>query len=546
MWLRGRRSMLKMEGRKLYKYLSAKYLICEFLIAFLLAFGISGGKLLVYPVYMQVTVKNALSFLLIWILCFPVALGIYILCDFLKGNINKKGTHEITKNQLKLRWCIYFLITFGISFMYHVAFNPAIMFGDSYLQVGMANGTIPIDAWQPLFDTLCIKLILTCCNSLQAIVIVQILYWSIVISSIFFYLAKRTGRWVALGVLLVFFSFSPSQGLQVATILKDVPFATTLIWMTLIIMRLLDNKTQKTHIFVEAGICIPLISLIRLNGIVIALAFLGVLFLLTRMDRRIVISFGITLLIFGGYQLSSRRVEYIPVPEGAEYLALINDMQVTKTVGFEVSDEVEEYLANIQDQADYEKFYEINPAVGNSVYNYEYAAEYTLSRFVKIYLGTFIRHPIVMIRNILVRTLVLWDFTENMAPSTCAGITYYAENHYQWENFPDYGERNENGLTILLQKLTDLSLKQPAAAFFWRVPFFTILLVIEISILLLNGERKRLFLFVPVISCIFTLLLTVFCQDYRYFWPVGLSSIVLLFPVLQTDRNGEMKKHTLK
>lgn len=416
--------------------------------------------------------------------------------------------------------------------LYLFAFNPAIMFGDSFLQVAMATGVRQVDAWQCLFNILCIRLILSVFHSLQAVVIVQALYWSIVLTALFYHLAKRSGRWIVMGIALLLVSLAPNQGLQVATILKDVPFVTTMLWMLLVLMRLLEckGKTSKELCF-EAGICTVLVCLVRLNGIVVALLFLGTFAVLAKNKKRLLWTVVGVLLLVLPYKGLISQIDYIPVPPGSKYIALIYDIQSVKSGGYSVPAEAEEYLEKVQDQQQVELYYEMDPTVGNVDIDFQFAEDYTLTRFIKIYLKTFFEHPIVFVRNILVRMNLFWDFTEDIVTARSIGVTYYEENPYDWSNFPGYGPRHENILTKVFSKVTDLSLSWPLAAAFWRVaPYVVLLIVLAISVAL-SGEKIQLILFLPLAGLLVGLLLTCFCSEYRYFWPFMLYCVILyLYP----------------
>lgn len=509
------------------KFFSKKYLIWEGVIAAILAFGLFGASILVFPFEMPLSTAKVFQFFLICVACWPISVFLFWFVDFVQQRI-KKECSVVSKKKMFLYWGVYFGIAFGVPVLYLIAFNPAIMFGDSYLQVGMATGTIEMDAWQPLFDTLVIRLILAVCNCLQAVVIVQVLYWALVVASLFYFIAKGSGRWFMTGVVLFLFSIAPNQGLQVVTILKDVPFATTMLWMLLILMRLFKYRTASRVLCLEAGLCVALICLIRLNGIVVALTFLLAFIFLLPCKKRLFWGIISALAVFIPYQIAVLYMEYIPVPAGSKYIALVYDIQNVKSSGYSVPLEADAYLHGVQDQEYMELYYSADPTVGNTAIDYEFAENYTLPRFIKIYLETFFEHPIVFVRNILVRMNLFWDFTENIVQARSIGITYYEENAYQWEKFPDYGPRKENVLTGAFQWLTTVTLSWPLATIFWRTAPYVVLLFLLASFIMLRGNKKQLLLFSPLIGLFVALLLTCFCSEYRYFWPFLHYGIVFL------------------
>lgn len=525
-----------------YKYFTKKYLIGEILVAVLLSFGTVGAKQLVFPVNIPVTFQAVAIVLATCVLCFPVSVALFWLVEKVRWYFSTGKDRQLTKRQLALRWFLYFAIAFGAPMVYLLAFNPANMFTDSYIQVAMAIGEMKMDAWQCLFDILLIKLILSVCNTLQAVVIAEALFWATVLASVFYYVAKHSQRWVVTGIALFLLSFAPTQGLQVTTILKDVPFATTMLWMLLILMRLLERKGKTPkELYFEAGICTALICLVRLNGIVVAILFLGTFVILSKNRKWLLWTTVGVLLLVVPYQFASSQVDYRPVPPGSKYIALIYDMQTVKSSGYSVPQETEEYLSSVQDQEYMADYYEYDPTMGNSAnMDYQFAEDYTLPRFIKIYFKTFFEHPIVFIRNILVRMNLFWDFTENIVPARSIGVRYYVEVptygphpalSYDWSNFPSYGPRYENILTKVFSKVTDLSLSWPLVAVFWRVaPYVVLLIVLAISVAL-SGEKRQLILFLPLAGLLVGLLLTCFCSEYRYFWPFMLYCVILyLYP----------------
>ena len=506
-------------------------------LSILLSFMLFGGEILIYPVNKEISTLDVFIFTAVTVfICFPLIYGMVNV--ILKVGKNSIERCILSKKQLQFRWGLFFAIIFGINLVYWIAFNPAIMYADSYIQIAMGKGIRPYDAWQTMFTTIYYKILLDIFDSLTFVVLVQAFWWSILFASIFWWFANEFCHWRLMMVIAVIFSILPNQGLSVITVMKDALYVAALSWITFIIIRLYfypKRYFNSIRICVEIVVCVILLYLTRLNGVVAALGALISVMLLYKNKRRLIIMILSAICVISIFSWGINHISYIPVPAGSEYMALLNDIQVVYTNDFSVSEETEDFLENVQDQGTFKSFYEEDVTYANNIYNFNYVHNYGLVNCVKMYLDTFLRHPVIITRNILVRMLVAWDFQEIYAPVTVAGITEYEgdveviKSVFGWNTFPDYGGRKGNFMTVVLQKLTDLSMKYPAKAVIWRTPLGLFAIALGTGILALIKEKRGVIAFIPIFSHLFSLVLCTVWSNYRYFWPISIAGLMLIF-----------------
>ena len=171
-----------------------------------------------------------------------------------------------------------------------------------------------------------------------------------------------------------------------------------------------------------------------------------------------------------------------------------------------------------------------------NTYDLDYMANYPVGKFVGQYLDTFFRNPKKLADAVLIRTLVGWDVLGKTGNATIIGITDYASaqavqyglSFYQAESLRDAGERHENVLTNILQRVSDWSVEAPQVNLIWRSGAFAMLLACEIMDTLRRRRFRLLPAFLPVLFHILGLLLCAGWSNYRYFWPITVLALALI------------------
>lgn len=184
-----------------------------------------------------------------------------------------------------LKYAIPMIFTFSLMLM---IYYPGIMSGDSLVQWTQAHNFQLTDQ-HPAFHTLLIWLITNVWDSPAAIVISQILFFSLVVSWGIGNLQKKGMPPVIGWLISILFAVSPVNWLTVITIWKDIPYSVSLLWLTIILFEVYSTNgkwLEKIRNSVLLSICVLLISLFRHNGLPVAILISVLLVLMFRKQRK--------------------------------------------------------------------------------------------------------------------------------------------------------------------------------------------------------------------------------------------------------------------
>ena len=173
--------------------------------------------------------------------------------------------------------------------------------------------------------------------------------------------------------------------------------------------------------------------------------------------------------------------------------------------------------------------YYYNPTYSQAAYD----VDVNPSDFIRNYIDTFIKNPIIMTRAILDREDALWDiFLGKDSKLNC--VNYYGtmDVNENWaENYP---KRKYVSLYTKMGADTDYTANtQWIAAIEWRSGLFTLLgLVAILFVILKKGFGRYLVILSPILGHLMSLLLSTGWSDFRYFWPMNLMNMALIFIVI--------------
>jgi hypothetical protein len=312
------------------------------------------------------------------------------------------------------------------------------------------------------------------------------------------------------------------------TLWKDIPFMISILWLTFLLVKLvIDNKKISAAYCIELLLALVCTAFFRQNGIlpaIVTIIFL-IIYAVKKRSRALfapVLLFMIAFLLINGPVYDYYKVIDRP---GLKYFALANDIVGIYYDSIEPSDEVvdlvNEITNNNPDSYDYNPYY--------TAYNETALGDYSVGRFLSVYIKAFIDHPKTVMIEFLRRNSVLWSIVRP-SREVAGCVNYLRDYHPKTLSEYSYGYRNANRFTEWLSSYsTSLTEDQVIFLFAWRTGIYTLILFVLLVLLIIKKKIVYLLPFAPILANLFALCISCGWTDYRYFWPTAVLTL-LLFP----------------
>lgn len=165
--------------------------------------------------------------------------------------------------------------------------------------------------------------------------------------------------------------------------------------------------------------------------------------------------------------------------------------------------------------------------------NQSYALAVDAKEFIINYVDTFIKNPILMTRAIIDREDAVWDIYKGADSALgCVNLTVTMDGQRGWNDY--YTPRHYVSLYTAASAASAFTASsQWISAIEWRCGLFTLIAVVSILFMfVITKKRKYILLLAPSVGHIMSLLLSTGWSDFRYFWPLNLLNLALVFIVL--------------
>ena len=155
--------------------------------------------------------------------------------------------------------------------------------------------------------------------------------------------------------------------------------------------------------------------------------------------------------------------------------------------------------------------------------------------FIRRYIDTFLKNPVLMARAVIDREDVLWDILEGEdAVVGCVNYTGTEDEdaRYSWNEY--YPARHYVSLYTEMAAATGYTaVSQWIAAIEWRGGLFMMFgLTALLFLMFRRGPGRYLLPLAPMAGQIMSLLLSTGWTDFRYFWPLNLLNMAWIMVVL--------------
>ena len=504
------------------------------------AFALVGQRIWIYPLNSKLTTAGLTVYVIALIWFIP------IVDSFLYyANVIRRKVFSDVGRISTWKFVVWIDIILIVPAAYNLfANNPGISSPDTYnSMIANAWNLHGMYDWHPFFYCLVLRIILEVWNSTYMVILVQYFFYAYVVTEILLYFRKKGIRNSILIGTAVFTGLNAGNYIQINTIWKDIPYTLSLLWIFIIISKLvIDNEFYKTkwYIYLELIVAIVGIDLYRKNGIVTFVVVIACMILVMKKNVKVIVSILLSVGIIAvvkGPLYNHFEVES-PGRRGM-YIGLGMDILGAYYSGGEVSEDTLKMITNMTDYNNAEYSY-------ISTWSYQsYDVDVEPVDFIKHYIGTFIRNPIVMLRAIIDREDALWDIYKGEGATIgCVNYTGTEDDdmRYNWNDF--YPKREYVSLYTEANAASSYTASsQWISAIEWRCGVFTLLGVLVLINLLLCGSYKQIVVIIsPMIGHILSLLLSTGWADFRYFWPMNLLNMVFLLLMFVLLASGDSKK----
>ncbi len=432
---------------------------------------------------------------------------------------NRKAIGIVDQDRHKVFgiWILFFIIPLAVWIIYLAAFFPGLMSADSLVQWEQATGLSSLNNWHPVFHTLFNKLIISIYKSPVSIALAQLLYMSAVIASFLLYLYQKGVplRWLLL--FLSIFALLPNNGVLLVTLWKDIPFTTSLLWLTLVIAKTVtDSRYSLNWIAIpEIAVSLIAVALFRHNGILVYMMVVAFLLFYTYKKKQRFPVFGIFLSVVGivlFFLLVLDRPGTIPNSPAVKLVTPIHGVAAVIKQGKPLPAYIQDKMEQILPKEEWEREYSSYSAMGY-LFHTEGKFLNNLSKLptgdaLNMYAGSLFRYPGTVIKDRLQGSDVLWNVSR---PVDAYNYHYPIKND---ENVFGFQIR-PSGLSDFLQSLLKWS-EGIGEPLLWRAGLYNILIMLLIFLVVNLGGQKYLLIFLPWLGCIISLFIALADQDYRY------------------------------
>ena len=484
--------------------------------------------------------------------------------------LGKTGQFNLLKNtgntggrDYWLKWLLLFSVMFALFMIWQRAFNPAAtIMPDSFEHLNGWRFDRYFSHRAPLYSFF-LTLILNFAPTMpevQWIVFAKISAFSALLAAILMYFHNKGIRFKYIILFSVILPLLPSFGLHPLAILPDLANGLSILWLTYVLVRILDEviinstagKNQRISFYIQLCISMVLVFFMRQNSFPVFLVMSPALALLfiTKKQWKFLASVAISVLLvimirFPGYSaLNVRFIEPTFLQAvNPHFFAGIHDIQAAYYAGGNLSGRTLSLLRQHVENLDDPEIVFVPDYVQFGTYGFD-LRELTTGSFILMYLDTFVRNPGKMAASMMYRNRAYWVIDPKGHINSVNFTAISSMGAWGEFNAASIGiVRQRNFLTVFMNEYMQFMNKSIPATFIWRFGFWSALMVISVMTLLLQKKYFWLLAYLPVFVYFITLLLTAVATDFRYGLPVLFVGmflpplIILLTPSEEPDVN---------
>ncbi len=502
------------------------------------AFALVGQRIFIYPLTLKVTCAGLFVFIVTAAWFVPVVWSFLYWMDYFGRFFLKKETNE----RKSFRFIMILVILLLLPALYNLAANnPGISSNDTLAcMVYNAHNLKGMLDWHPAFYCMILHVILRIWDSTYAVILVQYFFWLYVMLEFLLYL-KRKGLKSEIVIAIAFLTgINAANFMHLNTIWKDIPYALSILWVLVIFLKLTtdyERYRRKFYIYAEFVAALTGIFFYKKNGpaaVVVIVVFMAVV-LRKSIKMWCALFVAMFLIFFIKYPVYS----YFEVRDMGRYGMYIGLSQ----------DILGAYYSNGQVSEETLKMINVMTEYNNAEYKYypTYARQsYDLNvepaEFIMNYIDTFVKNPILMLRALIDRQDAVWDIFSGQG-SQLLCVDYHSVNqHEDWKKY--YPDRTYVSLYERMSAFTAYTAEsQWISALEWRCGLLMLLgLWAVVFVILTKSVRECLLIVAPILGHILSLMLSTGWSDFRYFWPLNLMNMCLVFGTIIIANNPSYRE----
>lgn len=439
---------------------------------------------------------------------------------------------------------IFFIVISVLLFAYLYIFSPYIMTKDGAMQLQEIT-TLEFTDWHPFFSTYFYSLLYHFFLSLDSIIIIRILAYSLLVSSILSYCYKK-GINKFLLIILAILSVFPVNGLYIVTFWKDIDFTIALIALVYLLYLLIFDKNYfditLLHYF-SLFISMICVGFFRHNGFIVFIILLLFLVVYSMKKKHKLLIVNCILLIICTVIIKIPLYNYLkiePAPKNFQYATMLHGLQKEYVLD-KVTDETKSWMETILSNKQWIDSY--NASNIDSLLHYSGKdvrdMEINKSKLFKYYFMQLKITPLELIKDRLDGTNILWNvFSNDKVDDYKYHIIYDDLNEEHYTQFAiDFSTKKITN--IFKELILFISSNRFLDMIFFRGGLSFSILSIFITYNIINKDKRWVLVLLPVLANIVTLFLVMHHQSFRYVWNVNLSAnlIILLWITNKISNN---------
>ncbi|MDY4607671.1 MAG: DUF6020 family protein [Eubacterium sp.] len=487
----------------------------------------------IVTIYFSIVVYLSVWSTLKYLFLFPLII-LFIFCLFKKFT---KSANEFVipisekdndKSQL-LFFITVFCVIFAGQILYWLAYYPGGFNLDALGQWDQVHSNMQLNDWHPVFTTACYWLITRVYDNFAFCIFVQLLLFSFSVA----FLLLRIYRLKVSPMLLIFIALyiaiNPAVGMNNVCLFKDVPFTIALVWMSIIIINLIESKgiwlKSLLHLYYII-IDLLIVTLTRHNGIFCVVPLIICIAVLYRRKIKrvvsIIIVYSIMLSLIQGpvyaffsvEKHSNVTGEAVGIPMAIMANSYLNDYDNTPQ-------NVKSFVTSVADKKEWKENYVLGEW-DSCKWNFggtDLFKDEPLSKFVKMTISTTVASPETTYQSLRENTRVVWQI---FGYSNWDTWVYIEDN--------DYGIiANHNPVcSHIADCILRFSLTSVGSFLFWNIGAANALFMILILLVVARKESSKLVYCFPFV-CYNLLTMLLLCgPSHRYFY----FNSVLALPVM--------------
>ena len=486
----------------------------------------------IIPLESEIAIQYYLPFMISFI--FATSFMLFSLLMFL-SNLRTKKSKEITNPH---RWLLYAFPMLLIWTIVLMIFWPGIMTNDSFGQwEQMATGNF--NDWQSAVYSLLILFLTHIWKSPAVVALAQIISLALVTAYGLKIFEENGANPIVMWGLSLLFAFLPVNMIFMSTIWKDIPYATSFLWLTTILLQIyLSNgvwiKNWK-HV-VTLSISAVCVALFRKNGVAVSVSVLIILIFVYFQNWK-TYSASAALFIFLYSAVTGPLYSAMQIADestGQSNLIFLHHIAAHVDAGNELTDEEAAYLGSFLplSEWDYSCYY-VGPISYDKGFNRQAFLD-SGKKNLSLAINLFIRNPLVDIKHTFCASELVWRISNSHGyMKSTHGFNSWEKGKEKWIIPNEFGI-NEASLFPQLIKpfitwLRGFGFADDCLVWYLRPALYLYLTLFSMSVVFLRYADWRVWIVgVPVFSQSAILFLISFAPAFRYQYGTCLAGLLLL------------------